>query len=65
MSNLNKKEKMVKRWTGTEVIEQALRARSWKIITYLIIRGQYDRVYYGIDPGMYCIIKLNLNNKLA
>ena len=29
-----------------------------QIIISLIIRGQNDRVYYGIGPGMYCVIKL-------
>ena len=30
-----------------------------RIITSLIIRFQNDRVYYGIGPGMHCVIKLN------
>ena len=30
-----------------------------QILTSLIIRGQNDHVYYGIGPGMYCVINLN------
>ena len=34
-------------------------------LNFFHIRAQYGRVYYGIDRGMYCATKLNLNNRVA
>ena len=46
--------------TGAGVIEQIKHFDPGeKMITSLIIRGQNDRVYYGIGTVMYCVIKLN------
>ena len=42
-----------------ELLKKHFEQEVEQIITSLIIRGQNDRVYYGIGPGMYCVIKLN------
>ena len=42
-----------------ELLNKQFEQEVENIIISLIIWGQNGRVYYGIGPGMYCLINLN------